>query len=139
MIWLIIMIIFNLSIGMVIGAVMMRYKDRNILRSQKILSNELQNNKVKLSEYQKRLSNHFTDNLELLNKIAENYRNLYQNMKKNASFFLPKTYTADDVDSFHIKNKCDNNNDEHFPVEAPRDYSDHVEVFQKDNKHTQNT
>lgn len=132
MIW-ICMIIFNLLIGVGIGIMIMYYKDRNLLKNQKNLYNELQNNKTQLNEYQKRLNNHFSDNIELLNKIAENYRNLYQNMIKNASFFLPNTHTKDNTCSFYIKNEH-KTNDECLPMEVPRDYSEKTEIFQKENK-----
>lgn len=131
MIWICVIIV-SLLAGIGIGLMLMYYKDRNLLKNQKVLHNELQNNKIKLNEYQKKLNNHFTYNIELLNRIAENYRSLYQNMTKSASFFLPNIHTKDNMCSFHIQNESKKDN-EHLPVEVPRDYSENSEFFQRDN------
>lgn len=133
MVWICV-IIFNLLVGIIIGATLMYYKDRNLLKNQKILHDELQNNKMKLHEYQKRLSNHFTYNIELLDKIAENYRSLYQNMTKNASFFLPSPRNKDNISSFHMNDKY-KKDDEYLPVKVPLDYSEKSEMSQKNHNH----
>lgn len=122
MIWICIMILI-LLIGIGIGVTIMYYKDRHLLNNHKILYNELQNNKIKFDEYQKRLNDHFTYNIDLLDKIAENYRNLHQNMIKNANFFLPNTNTKHNTYKTH---------EEYLPIEVPRDYSENTEFFQKE-------
>lgn len=127
---LIFVILCSLFIGVFIGATMMYYKNRNLLKHQKFLCNELQNNKTKLHEYQKRLNNHFTDNIELLNKIAENYQNLYQNMTKNASFFLPNVYPQDNMYTFRMNN-INHQNKNPLSMEAPLDYSDNTKISEK--------
>lgn len=132
MVW-VFMIIISLLIGVSIGIIIMYYRDRDLLKNHRTLYNELQNNRIKLNEYQKRLNSHFTCNIELLNRIAKNYRDLYQNMMNNASFFLPNIYTKDNMYSFNIRNEHDKDN-EHLPIKAPLDYSENLEVFQKDNK-----
>lgn len=130
MIWIFV-VIFNLLIGIFVGVFVMSYRNRNLLKNQKILCNELQNNKTKLNEYQKRLNNHFDYNIELLNKIAEHYRNLYQNMTKDANFFIPNTYHQDDMYVFHQNNKYDQDKDSLPTMEVPLDYSDNTKVLRK--------
>lgn len=130
MVWVFV-IIFNLLIGVFIGAFVISYRNRNLLKNQRILCNELKNNKIILNEYQKRLSNHFNSNIEILNKIVENYRNLYQNMMKDASFFLPNTYRQDDMCSFNLNNIHDQDKEPLPTMEVPLDYSDNTKVLQK--------
>lgn len=131
MVWILVMI-FSLLIGISIGVILMYYKDRNLLKTYKILNSELKNNKIKLHEYQKRLSNHFSYNMELLDKIEENYRNLYQNIRKNANFFLPNTsHITDSLHIFDMNNKS-KTDDKNLSVDVPRDYSENVEIFQKE-------
>lgn len=131
MIWVCV-IAFNFLIGSFIGAIMMYYRDRNLLKNQKILFNELQNNKIKLNEYQKRLNNHFTYNIELLKKIATNYQDLYQNMTKNANFFLPNTYTQDSISTLNVNSIFDQN-EKPLSMEVPLDYSDNTKILGKNN------
>lgn len=131
MIW-ICAIVLNLLIGVFMGVIVMYYRDRNLLKNQKILFDELQNNKAKLNEYQKRLNNHFTDNIELIKRIAENYQELYQNMTKSASFFLPNTYTQDNVSTFDMNNIHDQNK-KPLSMKAPLDYSDNTKILRKNN------
>lgn len=130
MMWIFV-IICNLLIGIFVGAFVISYRNRNLLKSQRILCDELQNNKIKLSEYQKRLGKHFTYNIELLNKIAENYRNLYQNMMKDANFFLPNTYHQNDMYSSHVNNIHDQDQEPVASIETPLDYSDNTKILQK--------
>lgn len=118
-------IFIGLLIGIFIGIFAMHYKNHNILRNHKILKNELQNNEIKLHKYQQELNHHFTHSIELLNKMADNYRQLYHNIKKSANFFLPNTHIQDNLYTFHTKQK--NIDTETLPIEPPRDYSEHIE------------
>lgn len=122
MIWIVI-VSTSLLIGVIIGIFGMYYRNRNLFNNQKILLNELQNNKIKLHEYQKKLSTHFACNIEILNKISKNYQDLYQNIMKNANFFLPNTYTQNDIYTHHIKN-TQKNDTETLPIDIPKDYDD---------------
>lgn len=130
MIWIVSIMVINLCIGIFIGAFIMHRKDRSLLKDRKTLYHELQNNKFKLNEYQKKLSKHFNHNIELLNKIAENYQDLYQNMIKNANFFLPNTHDYNKMYTFHT-NDTHEKNKEKLPVEVPRDYSDNTEILKR--------
>lgn len=124
MIWMCIFI--SLIIGIIIGGSIMYYKARYLLHDQKTLYNELQDKKIKLHEYQKELSNHFVYTIELLNKMADDYRHLYHNVKKSANFFLPNTHIQDNIHAFNIKKTTIKN--EQLPiVKAPLDYSSNVE------------
>ncbi|CAD83575.1 periplasmic membrane protein associated with membrane transport [Candidatus Blochmanniella floridana] len=131
----IITIFISLLMGIIIGITGMYYKNRNLLNNQKNLYNELQHNKTKLNEYQKKLSTHFSYNIEILNKISKNYQDLYQNITKNANFFLPNTYTQHDTYYTHHINNTQNNHTEPLPIETPKDYSDNPEhnILKKDN------
>lgn len=102
----------------------MYYKNRNLLHNQKIMYNELEDNKTKLYKYQKELNQHFTNSIELLNKMADNYRHLYHNIKKSANFFLPNIHTQDHLYTF--RPNYENIDNEQLPTEIPKDYSDHT-------------
>ncbi|WP_159714910.1 YhcB family protein [Blochmannia endosymbiont of Camponotus nipponensis] len=127
MVWIYILV--SLMIGIVIGASIMYYKARYLLHDQKTLYNELQNNKIKLNEYQKELNNHFVHTIELLNKMAEDYHHLYRNVKKSAKFFLPNIHTQDNMYTFNIKRTKTKN--EQLPIEAPLDYSSNTKNILK--------
>ncbi|URJ24494.1 YhcB family protein [Candidatus Blochmanniella camponoti] len=132
MIW--ICIFASLIIGIIIGAFIMYYKARYLLHDQKTLYNELQNKKIKLNEYQKELSNHFIYTIKLLNKIEDDYRHLYHNVKRSANFFLPNTDMQDNIHTFNTKKTTIQN--EQLPIEAPLDYSSNTEntIKNHDNK-----
>lgn len=124
-------IFINLLIGIIIGMIVMYYKNRNLLHHQKTIHNELQNNKIKLHKYQQELNNHFTHNIELLDKMADNYRQLYHNIKKSANFFLPNIHIQDNLYTTVHSSFKKNVENEQLPIEAPRDYSDNIRT-----KHT---
>lgn len=132
MIWVYILI--SLLSGIIIGVITMHYKNRNLLRHQKTMYNELENNKTKLHEYQQELNHHFTNSIELLNKMADNYRQLYHSIKKSANFFLPHTHIQENLYTFHPNSK--NIDNEQLPIETPRDYSDNTteHIIQKKTK-----
>lgn len=124
-------IFVSLLIGIFIGIITMYYKNRNLLYKQKIMHNELQNNKIKLNEYQQELHHHFAHSIELLNKMAENYRHLYHNIKKSANFFLPNTHIQDSLYTFQSNLK--NTDSEQLPIKTPRDYPENIENIIKNN------
>ncbi|ADV33461.1 conserved hypothetical protein [Candidatus Blochmanniella vafra str. BVAF] len=132
MIWIIV-ILLSFLIGNITGIIFMYYRDRNLLNNQKTLYNELQNNKMKLNTYQNKLKTHFEYNIKLLNKISENYQNLYQNITKNANFFLPNVYNQENVYSDHAQN-INIQHKKHLTTEAPRDYSDDVNAQNEQEK-----
>lgn len=124
-------IFISLLIGIFIGITVMRYKNRDLLRNQKIINNELQNNKIKLNKYQHELHHHFAQSIELLNKMADNYRHLYHNIKKSASFFLPNTHIQDNLYTFNTHPK--DIEKEQLSIKIPRDYPDDIEHTIKNN------
>lgn len=123
MVWICIFI--SSIIGIIIGASAMYYKARYLLHDQKNLYNELQDNKIKLNEYQKELSNHFIHTIELLNKMADDYRHLYRNVKKSANFFLTNTHIQENIHAFNATKTTIKN--EPLPIKAPLDYSNDTE------------
>lgn len=112
-------------IGVFTGIILMYYKNRNLLNNQKIMHKELHNNKIKLNEYQQELNQHFTYSIDLLNKMANNYRQLYHNIKKSANFFLPNIRIQENPYTIHTN--TNNTDNEKLSIEVPRDYSDNIE------------
>ena len=73
--------LIGLVVGIVIGAVAMRFGNRK-LRQQQVLQNELDKSKTELEEYRQELVGHFARSAELLDNMARDYRQLYQHMAK---------------------------------------------------------
>ena len=81
--------LIGLVVGIVIGAVAMRFGNRK-LRQQQSLQYELEKNKAELEEYREELVSHFARSAELLDNMATDYRQLYQHMAKSSSSLLPE-------------------------------------------------
>ncbi len=81
--------LIGLVVGIVIGAVAMRFGNRK-LRQQQSLQYELEKNKAELEEYREELVSHFARSAELLDNMAPDYRQLYQHMAKSSSNLLPE-------------------------------------------------
>lgn len=73
--------LIGLVVGIIIGAVAMRFGNRK-LRQQQALQYELEKNKAELDEYREELVSHFARSAELLDTMAHDYRQLYQHMAK---------------------------------------------------------
>lgn len=73
--------LIGLVVGIIIGAVAMRFGNRK-LRQQQALQYELEKNKAELEEYREELVSHFARSAELLDTMAHDYRQLYQHMAK---------------------------------------------------------
>ncbi len=73
--------LIGLVVGIIIGAVAMRFGNRK-LRQQQALQYELEKNKAELEEYREELVSHFARSAELLDNMAHDYRQLYQHMAK---------------------------------------------------------
>ena len=80
--------LIGLVVGIVIGAVAMRFGNRK-LRQQQVLQNELDKSKTELEEYRQELVGHFARSAELLDNMARDYRQLYQHMAKSSNNLLP--------------------------------------------------
>jgi uncharacterized membrane-anchored protein YhcB (DUF1043 family) len=83
--------LIGLVVGIIIGAVAMRFGNRK-LRQQQALQFELEKNKAELEEYREELVSHFARSAELLDNMAHDYRQLYQHMAKSSSNLLPDTW-----------------------------------------------
>jgi alkylation response protein AidB-like acyl-CoA dehydrogenase len=73
--------LIGLVVGIIIGAVAMRFGNRK-LRQQQALQFELEKNKTELEEYREELVSHFARSAELLDNMADDYRQLYQHGEK---------------------------------------------------------
>ncbi|AIR69636.1 MULTISPECIES: Z-ring associated protein ZapG [Dickeya] len=108
-------------IGVIIGAVAMRFGNRK-LRQQQVLQNELEKNKTELEEYRQELVSHFASSAELLDNMARDYRQLYQHMAKSSNSLLPDVPMQDNPFRYRLT-EAESDNDQ-APVDMPpRDYS----------------
>lgn len=82
--------LIGLVVGVVIGAVAMRFGNRK-LRQQQVLQNELEKSKTDLEEYRQELVGHFARSAELLDNMARDYRQLY-NIWRKAPITYYRTY-----------------------------------------------
>lgn len=113
--------LIGLVVGIIIGAVAMRFGNRK-LRQQQALQYELEKNKAELEEYREELVSHFAQSAELLDNMAHDYRQLYQHMAKSSSSLLPEL----SAESNPFRNRLaesEAGNDQ-APVQMPRDYSE---------------
>ena len=113
--------LIGLVVGIVIGAVAMRFGNRK-LRQQQSLQYELEKNKAELEEYREELVSHFARSAELLDNMATDYRQLYQHMAKSSSSLLPEM-TAE-TNPFRNRLADSEAGNDPAPVQMPRDYSD---------------
>ena len=116
--------LIGLVVGIVIGAVAMRFGNRK-LRQQQVLQNELEKSKNELEQYRQELVSHFAHSAELLDNMANDYRQLYQHMAKSSNNLLPDMPPQDNPFRYRLT-EADN---DQAPVEfPPRDYSEIVEL-----------
>lgn len=106
--------LIGLVVGIVIGAVAMRFGNRK-LRQQQVLQNELE-------EYRQELVGHFARSAELLDNMARDYRQLYQHMAKSSNNLLPDLPMQENPFRYRLT-EAEADNDQ-APVEMPRDYSE---------------
>src|SRR5690606_41292978 len=100
-----------LVVGIVIGAVAMRFGNRK-LRQQQSLQDELEKDKAELEEYREELVSHFARCAELLDNMATDYRQLYQHNAKSSSRLLTEM-TAETNPSRNRLADCEAGNEEH--------------------------
>jgi uncharacterized membrane-anchored protein YhcB (DUF1043 family) len=97
----------------------MRFGNRK-LRQQQALQFELEKNKTELEEYREELVSHFARSAELLDNMADDYRQLYQHGEKSSSL-LPDAM----ADANPFRNVWQNRaGNDQAPVQMPRDYSE---------------
>lgn len=111
----------GLIVGMVIGALVMRFGSRK-LREQQSMHYELERKKAELEEYHKELTGHFAQSAELLDNMARDYRALYQHMAKSSDSLLPEMSMENNPFRNRL-NESEAGNDQ-APVQMPRDYSE---------------
>ncbi|MTH45649.1 Z-ring associated protein ZapG [Intestinirhabdus alba] len=113
--------LIGLIVGIIIGAVAMRFGNRK-LRQQQALQYELEKNKKELEDYRNELVSHFAHSAQLLDNMADDYRQLYQHMAKSSSSLLPEM-TAETNPFRNRLAESEASNDQ-APVQMPRDYSE---------------
>ncbi|POP45539.1 hypothetical protein CHU32_11295 [Superficieibacter electus] len=113
--------LIGLVVGIIIGAVAMRFGNRK-LRQQQALQYELEKNKAELEEYREELVSHFAHSAELLDNMADDYRKIYQHMAKSSSNLLPGM--AAENNPFRNRLAESEANNDQAPVQMPRDYSE---------------
>lgn len=114
--------LIGLIAGIIIGAVAMRFGNRK-MRQQQALQHELEKNKAELEEYRQELVGHFARSAELLDNMADDYRQLYQHMAKSSNNLLPDVPGQDNPFKYRLT-EAEADNDQ-VPVDMPpRDYSD---------------
>ena len=109
--------LIGLVVGIIIGAVAMRFGNRK-LRQQQALQYELEKNKAELEE----LVSHFARSAELLDTMAHDYRQLYQHMAKSSSSLLPEL--SAEANPFRNRLAESEASNDQAPVQMPRDYSE---------------
>ncbi|EKT59643.1 Z-ring associated protein ZapG [Providencia burhodogranariea] len=114
--------LIGLVVGFIIGALVVRYGNPK-LRQQKTAQAELDKKSTELEEYRKELVSHFARSAELLDKMARDYRQLYQHMAQSSSELMPDLPAQDNPFSYRLtESEADN---DQAPVKMPpRDYSE---------------
>ncbi|TKI06916.1 Z-ring associated protein ZapG [Martelella alba] len=112
--------LIGLVVGIIIGAVAMRFGNRK-LRQQQTLQHELEQSKAELEEYREELTSHFARSAELLDNMAHDYRQLYQHMVKSSDSLLPNQSGESSPFRYRLT-EAEADNDQVPPDLQPRDY-----------------
>jgi len=112
--------LIGLVVGIIIGAVAMRFGNRK-LRQQQTLQHELEKSKAELEEYRLELTGHFARSAELLDNMADDYRQLYQHMAKGSSSLLPNLSGEQNPFRYRLT-EAEADNDQIPAGMQPRDY-----------------
>lgn len=113
--------VIGLVVGMAIGAITMRFGSRT-LRSQHQIQYELEKTRAELADHKKDLKGHFERSTELLDKMAQDYRDLHQHLTRSSIDMLPE-HSVSDPRSVWQLSEAEAGNDQ-TPIEIPRDYSE---------------
>lgn len=113
--------LIGLVVGLIIGAVAMRFGNKK-LREQHTVQYELDKSKAELEDYRKELTSHFARSAELLDNMAQDYRQLYQHMAKGSNNLLPDLPGEQNPFAWQ-ETEAEADNDQ-SPVQIPRDYSE---------------
>ena len=98
----------------------MRFGNRK-LRQQQALQFELEKNKAELEEYREELVSHFARSAELLDNMADDYRQLYQHMAKAPAACCRTRWRTPIRSAIAAESEASN---DQAPVQMPRDYSE---------------
>jgi uncharacterized membrane-anchored protein YhcB (DUF1043 family) len=112
--------LIGMIIGIIIGAVAMRFGNRQ-LRQQQTLQSELEQSKSVLEKYRHELAGYCAHNAELFDNMARDYRELYQQMVKDPSDMLP-TLPLSHHPFYDCLTKSEADNDSSAMKVPPRDY-----------------
>lgn len=82
-------LIIGLVAGLIIGVLIMRFGSSK-LRNQQSLQEELEKNKAELEQYKQGLMSHFERSAQLLENVADDYRQLCQHMAESSTALLPE-------------------------------------------------
>ncbi|MFB6434952.1 MAG: Z-ring associated protein ZapG [Candidatus Malihini olakiniferum] len=116
-------VLIGLVIGIIIGAVAMRFCSRT-LRKQQALQGELEKRKIELETYRQDLVGHFARSAELLDNMAKDYRQLYEHIAKSSSNLLPDLPVQESPFRYRLITEAEADNDQ-APVDMPsRDESE---------------
>ncbi|UVK77381.1 MAG: hypothetical protein CMIDDMOC_00906 [Sodalis sp. Fle] len=107
-------------LGIVIGAIAMRFGNHK-LRQQKNLQYELEKSKAELDAYREELTGHFARSAELLDNMANDYRQLYQHIAKSSNSLLPNRNVENNSFPYPLT-ATETNNDQILAKMQPRDY-----------------
>lgn len=117
-------IAIGVVVGFILGALAVRFGNPKV-REQNKIAFELKKSQAELEDYRKELTSHFAHSAELLDKMAKDYRQLYEHMASSSSALLPDLPGAHNPFSYKLADKLaesEADNDQ-IPVEIPRDYS----------------
>ncbi len=113
--------LIGLVVGIAIGAIAMRFGSKT-LRSQHQIQYELEKTRAELADHKTDLKDHFTRSTELLDKMAQDYRELHQHLTRSSNEMLPQ-HPGHDPRSVWQLSEVEAGNDQ-TPIEIPRDYSE---------------
>lgn len=114
--------LIGLIVGFIIGALLVRFGNTK-LRNQQALQAELEKKNHELEEYRKELVSHFARSAELLDNMAQDYRQLYQHMAKSSHELMPDMPIQNNPFNYRLT-ESESDNDQ-APVNLPpKDYSE---------------
>ncbi|MGP1956690.1 MAG: Z-ring associated protein ZapG [Arsenophonus sp. NC-PE1-MAG3] len=112
--------LIGLIVGFIIGALVFRFGNAK-LRNQQALQDELKKKNHELEKYRKELINHFACSTELLDKMAQDYRQLYQYMAKSSHELISDLPIQNNFFNYRLSEL--DNNQAHINL-PPKDYSE---------------
>lgn len=112
--------VIGVAIGMVFGALAMRFGNRR-LRDRQQIQYELDKTKADLAGYRNDLTKHFVHSAEMLENMAKDYRKLYQHLVSRTDESLSTTSSKSHSDFYQgVGVETDN---DRSSIEVPRDYA----------------